>query len=148
MNIDTSYVDREIVTTRLFNTTVQKLYAAWTNPELLAKWWGPDGFTNTFHEFDLKPGGKWNFIMRGPNGTEYPNRCVFIEIIKDKKISLNHVTSPEFQVVTTFDALEHAAKCTFRMIFATAKECEVKKGYVLDKNEQNFDRLARVLQNY
>ena len=58
--------DREIVTTRVMDAPRELVFKAWTDPDHLVHWWGPTGFTNTFHEFDLKPGGVWRFVMHGP----------------------------------------------------------------------------------
>ena len=66
--------DREIVTTRLLDWPRERVFRAWTDPAHLARWWGPKGFTNTFHEFDLRPGGLWRFVMHGANGADYQNK--------------------------------------------------------------------------
>ena len=66
--------DREIVTTRVFDAPRELVFKAWTDPDHLAKWWGPKGFTNTFQEFDMRPGGVWRFIMHGPDGVDYKNK--------------------------------------------------------------------------
>ena len=55
---------REIVTTRVVDAPRDRVFGAWANPDQLARWWGPEGFTNTFYEFDLRPGGAWRFVMR------------------------------------------------------------------------------------
>ena len=59
--------DCEIVSIRNFTYSREQVFNAWTDPNRLKNWWGPKGFTNTFHEFDLRPGGKWSFIMHGPD---------------------------------------------------------------------------------
>ena len=68
--------DREIVTTRVFNAARELVFKAWTDPDHLVHWWGPKGFTNTFQEFDLRPGGIWRFVMHGPDGVDYKNKSV------------------------------------------------------------------------
>ncbi len=65
--------DHEIVSSRIVNASRELVYRAWTEPNHLKNWWGPAGFTNTFKEFDLRPGGKWNFIMHGPDKGNYLN---------------------------------------------------------------------------
>lgn len=62
----TSDPDKEIVASRTVNASQELAFRAWTEPEHLKNWWGPAGFTNTFHEFDLRVGGKWTFTMHGP----------------------------------------------------------------------------------
>ena len=65
--------EREIVTTRVIDAPRERVFKAWTDPEHLAQWWGPKGFTNTFQEFDMRPGGAWRFVMPGPDGVDYKN---------------------------------------------------------------------------
>ena len=72
--------DCEIVSSRIVNASINIVYTAWTDPVHLKNWWGPAGFTNTFNEFNLRPGGKWSFIMHGPHKGNYPNECEFIKI--------------------------------------------------------------------
>ena len=55
------------------------VYAAFAAPERLARWWGPDGFANTFERFDFAPGGAWVFTMHGPDGTELRWRQTFAD---------------------------------------------------------------------
>ena len=62
--------DREIAITRLFNAPRELLWKVWTEPKHIAQWWGPKGFTNTIHKMEVKPGGRWDFIMHGPDGVD------------------------------------------------------------------------------
>ena len=78
--------DRELLITRLFDAPVDLVWEAWTNPEHIANWWGPDGFTNTIYQMDLRPGGEWNLTMHGPDGTDYKNKSIFKEVIPRKKL--------------------------------------------------------------
>ncbi|WP_331281219.1 SRPBCC domain-containing protein [Paenibacillus sp. UNC217MF] len=66
--------EKELVTTRVISSSPSLVYEAWTKPEHLAQWWGPNGFTNTFLKFDLRPGGIWEFVMHGLDGVDYPNK--------------------------------------------------------------------------
>jgi uncharacterized protein YndB with AHSA1/START domain len=135
----------EIISTRVFEAPVELVFQAWTNPEYLARWWGPKGFTNTFHEFDLRPGGNWRFDMHGPNGATYPNHSIFVEILPLKRIVFNHVSRPEFQVTATFDDLGSSTRVTYSQLFKKASEFEKIKSICIEGNEQNFDRLAELL---
>jgi uncharacterized protein YndB with AHSA1/START domain len=137
--------DREIVTTRLLAWPRDLVFRAWTEPEHLARWWGPKGFTNTFQEFDLRPGGRWQFVMHGPNGADHQNQSVFVEIAKPERIVFDHVSAPAFQVTATFAEEGGKTRLTFRMLFATAAECDKVKGLVVRANEENFDRLEAEL---
>ena len=104
----------EVVTTRVLNFPIQSVYNAWTNPKILQKWWGPKGFTNTFHEFDLRVGGKWKFIMHGPDKKDYPNESEFVEIVEPELLIFNHLSNPVFQVRTEFtEVTSVSTKLTF-----------------------------------
>jgi uncharacterized protein YndB with AHSA1/START domain len=96
--------DREIVTTRTVHATREAVWEAWTNPVLLAQWWGPEGFRNTFYEFDLQPGGAWRFIMQSPNGTRSPNEGVFQEVAQPERIVFKHL-APVHEFVATAEFL-------------------------------------------
>lgn len=134
--------DRQIISARVFDVPRDQLFEAWTDPEKLAKWWGPRGFTNTFHIFDQTPGGYWHFVMHGPDGTDYQNQCIFLEIVKPERIVFDHVSAPKFRVVATFQDEDGKTKLTFRMIFDSAKVCEQLKPVCVPSNEENFDRLG------
>lgn len=136
---------REIVTTRVVDAPRERVFRAWTDPEHLARWWGPKGFTNTFQEFDLRPGGTWRFVMRGPDGVEHKNESVFVEIVKPERIVFRHVSGPEFQVTATFAERAGKTRVTFQMLFDTAAACEKVKRFAVGANEQNFDRLEAEL---
>ena len=134
--------DREIVSTHVFDAPRELVFKAWTDPDHLARWWGPQGFTSTFHEFDLRPGGLWRFVLHGPDGTDYQNKSVFREIVKPERIVFDHVSGPRFQVTATFTEEAGKTEVTFRMLFKTAAECDKVKTYAVQGDEQNFDRLA------
>ncbi|MDB6016560.1 MAG: polyketide cyclase [Pedosphaera sp.] len=136
---------QEIVSTRLFDAPRELVFKAWTDPNHLVHWWGPNGFTNTFHEFDLRPGGMWRFVMHGPDGTDYKNENVFVEIIKNERLVFDHVSGPLFQAIVTFADEAGKTKVTFRMIFKSAAALERFKPIIVPGNEQNFDRLAAQL---
>jgi uncharacterized protein YndB with AHSA1/START domain len=134
--------DCEIVSTRIVNASQELAFTAWTNPEHLKNWWGPAGFTNTFHEFDLRPGGRWVFTMHGPDKGNYENEVEFIKIEKPSLIYWKRHSKPLFHVLATFEEVEAGkTKVVFKMLFTSAEECNKLKGFVVDKNEENFDRL-------
>ena len=134
--------DCEIVTTRIVSASINLAYKAWTDPTHLKNWWGPAGFTNTFNEFDLRPGGKWIFIMHGPDKGNYQNECEFIEIDKPNLIAWKRISKPLFQVLVKFEEVSsEKTKIVFKMIFDTPEECNKLKPFVVDKNEENFDKL-------
>lgn len=131
---------------RVVTAEINTVYSAWTDPDVLQKWWGPNGFTNTFAEFHLFPGGKWTFIMHGPNGQNYLNECVFIGVEKPAFVAWHHHSAPYFQGVVTFQKVEGGkTKIIYRMIFKSAELCAQLKSFILEKNEENFERLEAVL---
>src|SRR4051794_29231769 len=83
-NPDTS--DREIVFSRVFDAPRELVWKAWTEPHHVTKWWGPNGFTTTIHEMDVRTGGTWHHTMHGPDGTDYPNKSIFVEVVKPERI--------------------------------------------------------------
>jgi uncharacterized protein YndB with AHSA1/START domain len=78
---------RELILTRVFNVPRAKVYRCWTEPELLKKWFAPLPWTTTKVEFDLRPGGSSLFVMRSPEGHEFPNPGLFLEVVKNEKLA-------------------------------------------------------------
>ncbi|MEI9810777.1 MAG: SRPBCC domain-containing protein [Bacteroidota bacterium] len=74
----------------MLHAPVELVWEVWTNPEHIANWWGPKGFTNTIHIMDVAEGGEWRLTMHGPDGKNYPNKSIFLEIVQDKKIVFRH----------------------------------------------------------
>jgi uncharacterized protein YndB with AHSA1/START domain len=139
--------DCEIVTSRVVDFSREMVFKAWTNPDHLKNWWGPKGFTNTFHQFDLRPNGKWSFTMHGPDGKNYQNECIFIAIDDPGLIVLNHVSDPKFQVVASFKSIDlQKTIVEFKMVFNSPEECNKIRFFVIDKNEENLDRLEEELK--
>jgi uncharacterized protein YndB with AHSA1/START domain len=139
--------DSEIVCTRIVNASQDLVFRAWSEPEHLKNWWGPAGFTNTFHEFDFQVGGKWNFTMHAPEQGNFENKCEFIKIEKPSLIAWKRHSKPLFQVLATFEEVsQDKTKVTFKQLFETPEECAKLKKYVLDKNEENMDRLEAELK--
>jgi uncharacterized protein YndB with AHSA1/START domain len=139
------YASREIVTTRVFNAPRELVFRAFSQPEHLSHWWGPKGFTNTFHEFDLRAGGSWRFVMHGPDGADYPNENVFVEIESPARIVFDHVSMPIFRATVTFDEIGSKTKVTFRQLFESRDTFDRIKGIAVPGNEQNLDKLAQEL---
>ena len=139
--------DRTVLNQRIVPYTREQIFKAWTDPELLAQWWGPNGFTNTFHTFELKPGGKWHFTMHGPDGTDYENLCVFEEIVAPERVVLDHIeTVHRFLLSGIFTPVGNGSHVEFRQVFASAEECARIRSFVTEANEQNLDRLEAVLK--
>ncbi len=114
--------DREIIITRKLDAPVKLVWEVWTKPEHIAKWWGPDGFTNTITLMDVRPGGEWELVMHGPDGTDYKNKSIFKEIVYCKKIVYEHVTGPRFVATVDFEEQGEQTIITWKMLFETAEE--------------------------
>ena len=131
----------EIVTSRIINATKAQTYFAWSDPNHLKNWWGPAGFTNTFHVFEFKEGGKWDFTMHGPEKGNYVNSCEFTDLQFPSLIAWKRYSQPLFRVVVTFEEVNASqTKVVFKQIFDTAKECNKIRPFVEDKNEENMDK--------
>ncbi len=138
--------DREIVTTRVIDRPRDLVWRAWTEPDHLSQWWGPNGFTNTFHEFDLRPDGEWRFVMTGPDGTDYKNKSFFREIVPPERLIFDHVSGHLFQAIATFEEKGPGRTLvTYRMVHPTVEQCERIRAMVGSANEQLFDRLEAEL---
>lgn len=156
--------DREIVITRVLDAPRELVWKAWTDPEHLIHWWGPNGFTNTFHSHDFREGGVWDYIMHGPDGTDYPNWMRFEKIVKHERIEYLHGSNAQhedgFHGTATFEevggptssasgGLRGASKTrvTLRMTFPSAEERErVAKFGAVEGGNQTLGRLADYLQ--
>ncbi len=123
----------------------EKVFQAWTNPELLATWWGPAGFTNTFEKCDITPGGDWIFTMIGPDGVKYPNISRWLEI-EYNYIALEHVNDPHFFMKADFEEIGNTTKITWTMLFDTPEVLAGLKPIITPANEQNLDRLEACLR--
>lgn len=139
---DESLAARSFSNSRLFDAPRERMFRAWTVAEHLTRWWGPKGFSSTFHEFDPRPGGHWRFLLHGPDGKDYPNHSQFLEVVEPERIVLDHLSAPRFQVTATFEEREGKTFLTFTMLFPTVRERETIQKFAYNANEQNFDRLA------
>ncbi|MBW4538402.1 MAG: SRPBCC domain-containing protein [Myxacorys chilensis ATA2-1-KO14] len=126
--------DRTITITRIFNAPRELVFKVWTDPKHIEQWWGPKGFTTRVLELDLRPGGRSRYVMVGPDGTEYPGKGVFREIVPPERI----VTTDEFgegfdkvmdadlpqgMVVTAlFEELDGKTKLTLQIVHESADD--------------------------
>ena len=138
--------DREIATTRVIDAPRERVFEAFSDPARLARWWGPAGFSSTFHEFDFRPGGRWRFLLHGPNGADYPNESVFVEVVKPERIVFDHLSDHWFRMTITLTARPASQTLiTWHMLFETAAERDRIQAIVVEANEQNLDRLEAEL---
>jgi uncharacterized protein YndB with AHSA1/START domain len=151
----TDTTDRELVFKRTFNAPRELVFEVWTNPNHVVHWWGPTGFTNTIHEMNVKPGGIWRFIMHGPDGTDYPNKIVFKEVVKPSLLTYDHGWDVEdfsndprkFEVTVNFEAKGKNTELTMKMVFKTkeARNQVVEKHGAIEGHKQTMDRLEEYL---
>lgn len=134
--------DRALVTSRLIDAPRERVFRAVSDPAQLARWWGPKGFSSTFAEFDLRPGGFWRFVMHGPDGTDYPNESVFVEVVAPERVVFEHLSDHHFVMTITFAAQGEQTMVGWRQVFDTAEHRERIQKFVTEANEQNIDRLA------
>ena len=138
-----SPADREIISTRVFAATPAQVFAAFADPARLALWWGPNGFKNTLHEFDLRVGGKWRLTMHGPDGANYENVSEFLEIVPAARVVYQHLEPVHrFRMTMTFAPRGPQTELTWTMRFENADEVAKIGKFIVAANEQNFDRLA------
>ena len=135
-----------IVTTRVLDAPRERVFRAFSDPEQLAQWWGPDGFTSTFQGFSFEPGGAWTFVMHGPDGTTYPNESHFVEIVPGERIVFDHVSGHAFRATFVFADEGERTRLHWTMHFGDPAECAKAARFVAGANEQNLDRLAALLR--
>ena len=134
--------DRACVHTRLIDAPPQRVFQAISDPARLARWWGPEGFSSTFEEFDFRPGGTWRFVMYGPDGRDYPNESAFLEVVASKRVVLEHLSEGHhFLLTITLEAQGNRTRVGWRQVFDTVEHRERVAPFVLQANEQNLDRL-------
>jgi uncharacterized protein YndB with AHSA1/START domain len=79
---------------RVFNAPRELVWKAWTDPLHVVHWWGPRGFTTTVETMDVRPGGIWKHVMHGPDGANYPNWCVFSDVVEPERIVFSQRRRP------------------------------------------------------
>jgi uncharacterized protein YndB with AHSA1/START domain len=140
--------NRELRITRTFKAPIELMWEVWTDAEHIKNWWGPNGFTSTIHNMDFKEGGEWKLTMHGPDGTNYPNRSIFKEIIPFKKIVFEHF-NPHFITTVLFDpSADGEETCIdWTLLFDTAdmREIVVKAHKADEGQKQNVERLEKYL---
>lgn len=141
----------EIRITRVYDAPVKAVWDAWTDPEQVAQWWGPRGFTLTTHSKDLRPGGSWVYTMHGPDGVDYPNKTIYYEVEKFSRLVYDHGGNddrpPLFRVTITFAEAKGKTTMDMRMTLATPEAAEeIKKFIKKAGGNSTWDRLAEYLE--
>ena len=141
---------REVVFSRLIAAPVPLVWELWSNVRHLHEWFGPTGFTATTQEFTFAPGGVWRLTMHGPDGTDYPTRIVFRDIVPTSRIVYDNTWSLpgaplDFTVVVSFAAEGTGTRLTLHMTFSSeaATQIAIDRYGVLSGGVETFDRLGR-----
>lgn len=128
VNMDIDVAENQVVYTRVFAAPRDLVFEAWTRPEHVRRWWGPRGFTVTVCEIDLRPGGAYRFVQRGPDGNDYPFKGEYREIVPPERLVYTQIfdvpgLSDHVLLVTgTFDEHEGGTLFTGRLLFESTED--------------------------
>ncbi|WP_248910720.1 SRPBCC family protein [Halocatena marina] len=148
--------ESSLIIRRTFAASRERVWKAWTDPEQVIQWWGPNGFTTTVHEMDVKPDGVWRFVMHGPDGVDYPNEIVYEEIVEPERLVYTHRSNEEndpgsFQVTVTFVEQEDTkTELTMRQLYKSAAEFDksVEEFGAIEGAIQTLDHLAEYVEQF
>jgi hypothetical protein len=140
--------DQIFLTERTLPFSPQAVYNAFASADVLASWWGPEGFINEFETFEFQVGGRWSFVMVGPDGARYLNQCVFTELESASRVVIRHDCEPFFTLSVQLTAVNAGTHLQWQQVFDDAHIAQAVKTMVEPANEQNLDRLTRVLVHH
>lgn len=145
-------IDREIVFGRVIDAPRDMVFAAWTDPEQIQKWFGPEGMTIETHEIDLRPGGVWRFDMIASDGSRYSNRMVFLRIEGPTLLEIEHGADQDndpgrFRMLVTFDEQSDGKSVlTLRQMHPSKEQRQRTIGFgAVEYGWQTLEKLARRL---
>ncbi|MBC7829615.1 MAG: SRPBCC domain-containing protein [Chitinophagaceae bacterium] len=138
---------RELRIAKMLNAPAELVWEVWTNPDHIANWWGPYGFTNTIHTIAVIAGGEWRLTMHGPDGKTYTNKSVFVEIVPSKKIVFQHF-NPNYLATIVFEPDGKETLMEWTMQFETTELFEtVVKVFKADEGlKQNVEKLTSYIR--
>lgn len=138
--------DRELRTVTTLQAPIEIVWKVWTDPEHIVQWWGPKGFTSTIETMDFRQGGEWRLMLHGPDGTNYPNRSIFTEIVPFKKIVFEHF-NPHFIATIEFDSNGEETEIDWSSQFDSVEMREIiVKAHKADEGQkQNIEKLKSYL---
>lgn len=148
---DDEVAARTLIITRIINAPRPLVFAAWTDPAQVGQWWGPDGFTTTIQEMEVRPGGRWRYIMHGPDGTDYDNRVTYEEVVAPEKLVYLHGSDRDndpdaFFVVVTFQAKGSQTEITMNSRFPSIEALKEAQAYGAEEGgNQTLGRLEGYL---
>ncbi|MGI5238946.1 SRPBCC family protein [Dactylosporangium sp. CA-139066] len=145
---ETAAADREIVISRVIDAPPELVFEAFTEVRHLSRWWGPEGFTTTTRSFEFREGGVWDFMMHGPDGTDYPEWITWTEIVPPERIALLHgeyrADPNAFESTLAFAPHGTATRIVMRTVFPTRqlRDQAVEKYHAIEGGEQTLSNLA------
>ncbi|MBI1289785.1 polyketide cyclase [bacterium] len=131
---------------RVLAVSPAAVFAAFERPELLAQWWGPNGFRNTFEIFEFKPEGRWIFVMHGPNGVDYPNESIIREVVPHSRIVIEHLPNPWFRLTVTLTVEGEGTHLSWDQEFESPEMAAKMRPLCSTFNEQVLDRLQALVE--
>ena len=145
-------LDREIVLVRVFDAPREAVFAAWADAAAFCDWFGPEGFTCTVHEMDVRRGGRARFDMTAPDGTVHTNRFDYLEVVRGERLVLDHGPDADddpgrFRVTITLDEqADGKTVLTLRQLHPTAERRREAIGFgAVELGLQTMQKLARHL---
>lgn len=141
----------EIYITRIYDAPVKTVWDAWVDPQQVAQWWGPRGFTLTNHSKDVRTGGHWNYTMHGPDGVDWPNKTKYLEVEKYSRLVYDHGANDNqpalFRVTVLFTEIKGKTKMDMTMALATAEAAQETRKFIKKAGgDSTWDRLAEYLE--
>ena len=124
------------------NATATQVFAAMSDPDRVARWWGPAGFTSTIHQFDFQPGGAWRLTMHGPDGKAYPNESRFTRLVPAAIFEIEHLSGHHFVLTIELRPSGGGTQVQWHQTFDSVEHYEGIAAFVAGANEQNLQRLA------
>lgn len=122
--------------------TPSQVFAAFSDPARMARWWGPAGFTNTIHLYEFHHAGRWLLTMHGPDGKDYPNESRFTRIVADRLVEIEHLGAHHFLLSVELQPHSQGTCVMWQQRFDTAGHYKALAEFVALANEQNLQRLA------
>ena len=145
--------DREIVISRVIAAPRELVFDAFTDAKNIGTWWGPNGFRSTVHEMDVRPGGVWRYTMHGPDGKDWPNKVVYLEVVRPERLVYRHGTDGDvandphsFHVTISFAETAGKTTVTLHNILSSVEQLEAVKQFgAVEGGKQNLERLERYI---
>lgn len=138
---------RSDLRTALLRASPDEVFGAMSDPARIARWWGPAGFTNTVHQFEFRPGGRWLLTMHGPDGTDYPNESRFTRIETNRLFEIEHLSGHHFLLTIELRPASEGTLVAWRQTFDTVEHYQRIAAFVATANEQNLERLGVEVQH-